>query len=74
MGGRRWAGPRGAARAKALPEENAAGSGSGRAAPSSRGEWDGSGEGVREVPKPPSRRGLRLAVLAARGKREGPPL
>lgn len=65
--------PRGGA-AEALPEENAAGSGSGRAVPSSRGEWDGSGEGVREVPMPPSRRGLRLAVPAARRKREAPPL
>lgn len=77
VGGRGWAGPRGAAR----PER------SGRrtrrdqevAALCPRPEVSGAapGEGVREVPASSpalGQRGLRLAVPAARGKREAPPL
>lgn len=77
VGGRGWAGPRGAAR----PER------SGRrtrrvqevAALCPRPEVSGAapGEGVREVPASSpalGQRGLRLSVPAARGKREAPPL
>lgn len=79
VGGRGWAGPRGArggaaeaqqegSRRRTRRDQEAA------ALRPSRGEWNGSGEVVREVPAPPSRRGLRLAVPSARGKREAPPL
>lgn len=73
VGGRGWAGPRGAARPKRSRRRTRRDQEAAALRPS-RGEWNGSGEGVREVPAPPSRRGLRLAVPSARGKREAPPL